>query len=432
MKLLSCLLHTLFMHHIGIYLILIECQTHILNACEALNKRNDIVQEDSGLCTLTAFKEWLAETRAIDFPVSQPTSHTTPVSNSAKSVHHLLAEFLQSSAGKKYRSRTIFNRVPASLGGDDTEDSEKLRVVAMIFKFYSTERSYEGGFKAMAASHLWDKALEFVNHDAPQSAGKAFHASELWTRAITEVIAVTGTVTGVSLVLISSFLVVWLFTSSTRAAVICTVILICVLSITSGLFWLFGWELGIIEAVGISILLGAAVDYPAHIIERFVEIGSISQRSEDNIQAVMPESYDRRSRGDRSRDSDYENTVSREAPTNITTPSLQRQRVIESVTSVGVSVLNASVTTVMSCSVLVFCTVQIFQKVGLIMLTASAVSMLATIVPLPVLLTRFGPKPFHRTLKQRLVVSGMVLGTTLVVLAAISVVNNLTGGALWS
>merc|ERR1711871_1898798 len=405
-----------------------SCQMHLQTTCETLNDRADIVQKNSGLCTLTAFKDWLAETKKLQIPVT--------MSNSGKSVHELLAEFVHTDVGKKYVSKVIFNRVPeeeeeeeGTTGGVENSAAplETLHVKAMVFKFYSLERSFEGGFDAMEAFRLWDKALTFINDGAPSSAGIAFHTSKLWTRAITEVIAVTGTVTGVSLVLLSSFLVVWLFTSSARAAMICSVILIAVLTITSGLFWLFGWELGIVEAVGISILLGAAVDYPAHVVERFIEIGHVdSVHSRDSsFQAILPLNQI-------SSDDDANPSRRQMVSSTQTTFGERRRRVIASLTSVGISVLNASATTVMSCFVLIFCTVQIFQKVGVIMLTASAVSITATIVPLPAVLTKYGPKPFIRTLRKRVVVAAFVLGASLGVFVVVAVINQTTGGALWT
>ena len=96
-----------------------------------------------------------------------------PGSDAAKTVHDLLAEFIRTDVGKKYASKVIFNYVPVEK--KDTSDKAAslpaLRVKAMMFKFYSVERSYEGGFKAMEAFRVWEKALAFVNDGAPASAG---------------------------------------------------------------------------------------------------------------------------------------------------------------------------------------------------------------------------------------------------------------------
>ena len=93
-----------------------------------------------------------------------------------------------------------------------------------------------------------------------------------------------------------------------------------------------------VEAVGISILLGACVDYPAHVIERFVEI-----QEEEEDQEDQDEEQDRQRHDGPVHDPAF-------------LYSHRKQRVVKAMTSVGVSVLNASATTVCSCGVLVFCT----------------------------------------------------------------------------
>jgi hypothetical protein len=77
------------------------------------------------------------------------------------------------------------------------------------------------------------------------------------------------------------------------------------------------------------------VDYPAHVIERFVEI--------------QEEEEDQDEEQDRQRNDGPEHD-----PAFLY--SHRKQRVVKAMTSVGVSVLNASATTVCSCGVLVFCT----------------------------------------------------------------------------
>ena len=166
---------------------------------------------------------------------------------------------------------------------------------------------------------------------------------------------------------------------------------------------MYGWELGIVEAVGISILLGACVDYPAHVVERFVELDTESStRGEGGeggggMEIIV-------GRGFGNQQSDH---------------TKRSERVRSAMTSVGVSVLNASLTTVCSCGVLTFCTVQVFNRVGLIMLTASAVSMIATLFFIPAALALCGPKKFIRSWRYRMkvfiVVSLIGMGSFLIV-----------------
>ncbi len=374
-----------------------KVQEHLVTACDSLGSRKDLAQKDSGMCVMNDFRDWLAINKQLDFPVPRP-SRNPYTGRQTASVHALLAEFLadDSELGAPYQSYVIFEDIPwiktkttvrTRSGGSKTVtqttiDKDAL-VVCLMIRFFSTERIYEGGFKAMEAAREWDKAIDVLRKVAPLEAAPAsiFHTSELWTRAVTEVIAVTGTVTGIALVLISSFLAVWLFTSSARAAAICTGVLVCVLVVVTGLFQLFGWTLGIVEAVGISILLGAAVDYPAHVIERYIESDSA-----DHTQVVPSPTSRRRIvvdgdgdggrdgggsarsiRGDHSDFGDDERLWSHDEATRAQARHgarngaflSRRSRIVYSMTSVGVSVLNASATTVMSCFILVFCTVQV-------------------------------------------------------------------------
>ena len=165
-----------------------------------------------------------------------------------------------------------------------------------------------------------------------------------------------------------------------------------------------------VEAVGISILLGACVDYPAHVIERFVEI----QEEEED----QDEEQDRQRNDGREHDPAF-------------LYSHRKQRVVKAMTSVGVSVLNASATTVCSCGVLVFCTVQVFNRVGMIMLTASAVSMTATLVLVPTVLALYGPVLFERGARLRMKVTFLVLVIAGVTFAVVFVINNAFGRVLF-
>jgi len=355
----------------------VACQEHLMNMCRSIALRNDLVQPKSELCIFDSFAIWLKKIYQLDFPIN-PIS--TVATDTQQSIAYLLYRWtVTDTIGKRFKSYVIYDSIPTGLEGDPS------KVLVIVSMFYSIERSYEGGFQAMTSYAKWDKLLSFVNEDAPKSTGgAAFHTSDLWTRAITEVVAVLGTLSGIGFVLVTTFLALWLFTASARAAAICTSVLLCVLSITTGLFWLYGWELGIIEAVGVSILLGACVDYPAHVIERFVEIDDDDDDDDD------------------------------EASGGASLFVARRRRIKRSMTSVGVSVLNASATTVVSCGTLIFCTVQVFTRVGVIMLTASAVSMAATLFMVPAVLSLCGPTLFERTIQYRLkvLVAVVCIGAT--------------------
>jgi hypothetical protein len=362
----------------------LDCQQHIFKMCRAIALRKDLVQPNSESCIFDRFAIWLKRNYQLSFPYVTTT-------RGEKSLEYLLYEFItEDTIGKNFKSYVLFNSIPTGKRND------RSKVIAIVSMFYSIERSFIGGFPAMSAYSKWDELIHYVNEEAPANAGDAYHTSELWTRAITEVVAVLGTLSGIGFVLVTTFLAIWLFTASVKAAFICTCVLLCVLSTTTGLFWLYGWELGIVEAVGVSILLGACVDYPAHVIERFVDI-------------------------DENNDDDHSGNLY----------LIRKARVTTSITSVGVSVLNASATTVCSCSILIFCTVQVFNRIGVIMLTASAVSMTATIVMVPAILSLYGPRTFVRSMRYRMKVSFVVICIGLVTFFVVYMINVSLGRPLF-
>ncbi len=65
------------------------------------------------------------------------------------------------------------------------------------------------------------------------------------------------------------------------------------------------------------------------------------------------------------------------------------------------------------------------------MLTASAVSMSATLVPLPAILSKCGPMPFARTTGTRLRVAGTVFVIAAVVFLIVILINQSLGGPLF-
>ena len=413
----------------------IECQAHLLRMCRSISIRKDLVQQSGSSCVLSDFQNWLRVQKQLTFPLEiSSKSFRDP----KLSLTYLLYSFItQDVIGKRHSAYVLFDTLPTGEIGDPS------RVLAIINMFYSTTRNYQGGFSAMQTYSKWDSMLTQVNEDAPKSTGgPAFHTSDLWTRAITEVIAVLGTMSGIGFVLLSAFLAIWSFTSSVRAAAVCTGVLLCVLSTTTGLFYLFGWELGIVEAVGISILLGACVDYPAHVVERFVELDGHGERENQNhhngihpSNPLMNEGQETNAGTNEGINGSFSSFSSSSSFSTSASSSNhfvdRKKRVVHAMSSVGVSVLNASMTTVCSCTMLVFCTVQVFNRVGVIMLTASAVSMTATLFMVPSILAVFGPLPFLRSWRYRIKIGCLVFCIGLVSFLIVYVINVSLGRPLF-
>lgn len=54
-----------------------------------------------------------------------------------------------------------------------------------------------------------------------------------------------------------------------------------------GVFYLVGWEMGAVEAVSLSILVGSSVDYCVHLVEGFLIAGNKPPPSVAGVSNLM-------------------------------------------------------------------------------------------------------------------------------------------------
>ena len=130
---------------------------------------------------------------------------------------------------------------------------------------------YGSGFLRAPHFTAWEMAIESLNNRAPPTAKGAMQSSEIWSGVFTEVIAVSGTLYSIVVVVTVAFWAIAILTTNFLAAMAAiSTILLALIFILASFHWI-GWTLGIVEAIGISILLGAAVDYPLHFVESYIE-----------------------------------------------------------------------------------------------------------------------------------------------------------------
>ena len=125
-----------------------------------------------------------------------------------------------------------------------------------------------------------------------------------------------------------------------------------------------GWDIGIVEAVTISMLLGSSVDFSLHIAEAWVSSSSSGAGK--------------------------------------ATPSLKRGAILSAaLRKIAISLLMASVTTTVSVALLTLCEVKMFSKVGLLVSASTVASVGFALLPLSALLAGYGPTARRaRTLRR--------------------------------
>jgi len=321
-----------------------EAQVIVLGLCDRLRARPDLVQVKSEHCFMSAFKKWVEETKGLEFPITNKDQFTP----------HLF-EFVKSKVGSKFVN---------DVGFDNPEVPKRVKFAAV--SYLTLLRPYESGFIALASYKEFRNLLEDINDGANAYVGKALLVSTLWPRMFTELIAVFGTLFGIVLTSIIALLSIWMFTGTLRGSFLSVVSLLGVLCVILGSFHILDWKLGIIEAISISILLGSAIDYPAHVLEAYVSIRPRQQEQE----------------GFSDGDGMYQIRV---------------DRIRRGIEHIGPSIINASCTTVFSVFSLLFCTIKIFNKVGEILVLSCSISILYSLAPLVAILALKGPAYHART-----------------------------------
>lgn len=320
----------------------VAAQSSILNLCNKLRARPDLVQPKSEHCFMATFKEWIEENKGLTFPIEAENQF----------LPHLV-EFIDSKVGKKFGN---------DVGFDNVKSPSRVKFAAI--SFLTNLRPYESGFSSLESYQEFKNLQQDVNDIGNTQLGKVLLVSELWPRMFTELIAVIGTMFGIGLTSTIALLSIWMFTGTIRGALLSLMSLLGVLSVVLGAFFLLDWKLGIVEAISVSILLGSAIDYPAHVLEAYV----ITRPSSGNSIAGSDIAHQRRV-----------------------------DRIRRAVRHIGPSIVNASATTVFSVFSLLFCTIEVFKKVGEILVLSCSVSIIYSLAPLVAILFLKGPKYQERT-----------------------------------
>ncbi|KAM4579021.1 protein dispatched homolog 3 isoform 2-T3 [Fundulus diaphanus] len=248
----------------------------------------------------------------------------------------------------------------------------KVRWLSMAFE--STTYKGKSSFQTYSDFLQWENFIQEQLASLPQTSAlqRGFQTCEHWKQIFMEIIGVESALSSLLLSLAICVAAVSVFTAHH-------------LLLLPVLITIIGWEMGAVEAISLSILVGSSVDYCLHLVEGYLLAGE---------------------------------TVSLMSG-QISEPSAERQRrTLEAVNHVGVAIVSSAVTTAISTVPLFFCVIVPFAKFGQIVAINTAVSILFTLSVTSALLSCMAPAHFSRH-------AGAVLKASLAVTAAAAV-----GGAL--
>ncbi|XP_019741111.1 protein dispatched homolog 3 [Hippocampus comes] len=262
----------------------------------------------------------------------------------------------------------------------------KVRWLSMAFE--STTYKGKSSFQTYSDFLRWETFIQEQLSALPPSSAlrRGFQTCEHWKQIFMEIIGVESALWSLLLSLLICVAAVSVFTAHLflLLPVLVTILgVICVVG--AAMYWL-GWELGAVEAISLSILVGSSVDYCLHLVEGYMLAGE---------------------------------TAPLAAGLGCEAAARRQRRSVEAVNHVGVAIVSSAVTTVISTLPLFFCVIVPFAKFGQIVAINTAVSILFTLTVTVATLASAAPADFSRT-------PGGVLKAAAAALALAS-----AGGALW-
>lgn len=216
------------------------------------------------------------------------------------------------------------------------------------FNFKANLVQSTSSFQAISVYDKWQEAINAINANSSRFLGPAFQTSDEWLRVVTEVVAVDNIEKGLIVSTTVAVLGALFFTHNVIIAGLVFVVLLGTILSSLAFFRLMGWELGIVEAISITVLVGLSVDYCLHLGDAYTHSRAKSGK-----------------RYPRTRDA---------------------------ITDMGAAIVGGAATTIGSSVMLLFCTIQIFTKFGLIVTVNTAFSIVLTIFVFCPLLMVCGPQ----------------------------------------
>ncbi|XP_051963996.1 protein dispatched homolog 3-like [Xyrauchen texanus] len=263
------------------------------------------------------------------------------------------------------------------------------RVHWISMAFESTTYKGKSSFQTHSDFLQWESFLQKQLASLPESSAlrRGFQTCQHWKQIFMEIIGVESALYSLLLSLAICIASVAVFTAHPLLLLpILMSILGMVCLVVAMMYWL-GWEMGAVEAISLSILVGSSVDYCLHLVEGYLLAGDTG-----NLGLA-----------DHSLDS-----------------YIKRQlRTLEAANHVGVAIVSSAVTTVISTLPLFFCVIVPFAKFGQIVAINTAISIIFTHTVTIALLATMGPVDFTRTARA-------VLKATLAVL-----ILGASGGLFW-
>jgi len=252
----------------------------------------------------------------------------------------------------------------------------------LAFSFQSTTFKAASSFHSYTQYQQWQMLIANLRSTLFSNSPlrSVYQTANYWIQVIMEIVAVTSAIYGLVLSMVICIVAVAIFSGHFLLLVITVVTMVGMICLVLAIFYWAGWQLGAIEALCLSILVGSSVDYCLHVVEGFLLSGHSPPA--DLIQ------------GPASR--------------------LRQWRAHVAVTHIGSSVVSSAITTIAASLPLTWASLRPFSRFGQIVAINAAVSVTYSLTVCVALLAMAAPSAFIGRLKSSLiaaVVSLVIMAT---------------------
>eukprot|EP00930_Biecheleria_cincta_P084353 TRINITY_DN73841_c0_g1_i1.p1 TRINITY_DN73841_c0_g1~~TRINITY_DN73841_c0_g1_i1.p1 ORF type:complete len:1493 (-),score=277.85 TRINITY_DN73841_c0_g1_i1:389-4867(-) len=326
--------------------------------------------------------------------------------------------------GQRFPSRDFDAQMvawaPTSVSGTEQLWVVDGTVAASMLTFRVDVSSGAGSSTILDYKALWDQYLGDLNSRASITANAAWNTAAAWVSAEAEKAIIDSTMVTILVAASSGWVCMLIFTGDPSLA---GLVLILVLGVIIGLCFfmvvLMGWAVGPIEVISLVVFVGYAVTYALHVahifgadaadrssaeVENGSELAEVTQEGADletqgvltgdreevviDTQPVDREVIDREAN---------DPTASKASEDHKTFSQQKKARVAKALQRVGVATVSSAASTVGASVWLLGATMQVFTKLGAVVIAVSVLSCIASLIVLPAALIMFGPggDPWH-------------------------------------
>ena len=150
-------------------------------------------------------------------------------------------------------------------------------MVLPLFQTTDTSKSPFNGYKDyLRWNNFLDAEMATIKSqygdDTYQVIKSVYQTSEYWVTVNTEVIAVYGAIYGILISFMLCVVLITILSRNWRILVSMFTTIFGILFLLMACFKAFGWSLGIVEAVTLSIIVGNSLDYCIHLTQAYQDV----------------------------------------------------------------------------------------------------------------------------------------------------------------